>query len=1023
MRFTDIFIERPVLSIVVSAFILVLGIRAVGILPIQQYPSVKSAVITVTTSYIGADPSTITAFITTPLENAIAQANGIDYMTSNSSQNTSTIQANLLLNYDPDKALTEVTTQVNSVLNQLPRGSQLPAVSINVGESIDSMYLGFYSKELSSNKINDYLLRAVQPRLQAINGVQQATILGDNQFAMRIWLNPEKLAGYGISPAEIKRILEENNFISAAGRTDGQTFVLNFTAGTDLRSVEGFHNMVIKAEKGAIIRLKEVATIALGSQNYNSSVFFNDQQAVYIGIIVTPGANLLTVVSDIKKVFNDIKVQLPVGIEASIVYDASAFVKSSITEVNRSLLEAFTIVTVVIFLFLGSFRALLIPVITIPLSIVGTFFIMLILSYSINLLTLLAFVLGIGLVVDDAIIVVENVERHIEEGETPQQAALLSARELTMPIVAITVVLIAVYLPIGFMSGLVGALFTEFAFTLASAVAVSAIIALTLSPMMCSQLLVPGNKSHKKNLVYYINQSFNKMMNAYRRTLDKSLHFLPVTVTFATIVLFSNYFLFITSQSELAPQEDQGVILNQVTTAANSSLDETAIYSAAVSKIYTTFPETMTTFQINGSSGAISSPTLNADIGGMVFKLWDERKRTTNQLQPIIQKKANDIAGAKTAIFQPASLPGGGAGLPIQFVIQTTDSFELLNEVVQNIVQKALSTGAFIYLDPDLKYDQLQTVIELNRDKIAEFGLNMQEIGDSLSAVLSENYINYFDYMGRSYQVIPQVYRQSRLNADQVLHYYITTAKGQAIQLSTVATLREEVVPESINHFQQLNSATLSAVAAPGISMGEALQTLRQIALSTIPQGYTIDYGAQSRQYVHESSALVITFVMSLIVIFLSLSALFNSFRDPFIVLISVPLSICGAMIFISMGVGGATLNIYTEVGLVTLIGLISKHGILIVQFANDLQRAGKSKWEAILSAASIRFRPILMTTAAMVLGVVPLIMATGAGAVSRFNIGLVIATGISIGTLFTFFVVPAMYLLIAKNHQQLAQH
>ncbi|MEO8401020.1 MAG: efflux RND transporter permease subunit [Gammaproteobacteria bacterium] len=1011
MQLTDLFIKRPVLSMVISLLLLALGLRAIGSLPIMQYPFTQNAVVTVTTTYTGADPSVVAGFITTPLENSIAQANGIDYMTSSSTASTSTISVNLLLNYDPLKALSDVSSKVNAVLNQLPKGSQVPVITVAVGETIDSMYIGFYSKVLANNKITDYLIRVIQPKLQAVNGVQVAEILGNRTFALRAWLDPAKLAGYGITPAEVATSLSNNDFISAVGRTDGNMVIANLTANTGLTTTEQFGNMILKSQNGAIIRLRDVAKVDLGAQNYDSAVSFDGQEAIYVGIKVAPAANLLTVIDDIRKAFPDIQAQLPEGLKANIVYDASAYVNSSIAEVIKSLMEAFAIVTVVIFLFLGSIRSVLIPLIAIPLSIIGAFFVMLVLGYSINLLTLLALVLAIGLVVDDAIIIVENIQRHLEEGQKPLAASILGARELSGPIVAITVVLIAVYAPIGFMGGLTGALFTEFAFTLAGAVTVSAVIALTLSPMMCSKFLKPHVKNKdKKTFVQRLDEKFERLEKSYEKSLHRALNFLPVVVVFAVIILLSNYFLFTTSQSELSPQEDQGIIIAQVTAPANSSLRQTQLYANQVYRIFKDYPETDHIFQIDGSGG------LNMSIVGMVLKPWDQRTRTSNQLQPLIQEKLNDIAGAKIAAFQLPSLPGGGSGLPIQFVITTTEDFNNLNIVLQNFLDAAHKTGMFAYIDPDLKIDQLQTTVLLDRDKASELGLNMQDIGNVLGAALSEGYINYFDYSGRSYQVIPQMMRSQRLNSNQLLDYYIKTANGKSVQISTVAKLKNVIVPESLNHFQQINSTTISAVAFPGVTMGQALAKMKELAATILPQGYSVDYGAQSRQFIQEGSALVFTFFFALIIIFLSLAALFESFRDPLIVLISVPMSICGAMIFVSLGVHGASLNIYSEVGLVTLIGLISKHGILIVQFANDLQEQGKEKREAIEMAARIRLRPILMTTAAMVLGVIPLITASGAGAVSRFNIGLVIATGISIGTLFTLFVVPSMYLLIADD-------
>lgn len=1014
MSFTDLFIRKPVYAIVISLIILVLGARAIGLLSIQQYPTIQSAVITINTAFTGASPATIAAFITTPLEQAIAQANGIDYMTSSSTQGTSLIQANLLLNYDPDKALTEINTQVNSVLNQLPAGSQLPTLSVTIGETTDSMYLGFSSSSIGQNKITDYLLRAVEPKLQAVHGVQTAEVLGDSEIALRVWLDPKKLAGYGIPTSKVAQILSENNFISASGRTNGQTFILNLNANTALTTVQQFENMIIEAKNGAIIRVKDVGVVSLGQQNYNTSVTSDEKPNVFIGIVVAPTANLLSVLKNVRTVFAEIQKEMPTGIKAAINYDSSLFVTASISQVNSALIEAFLIVAAVVYLFLGSIRSLVIPVVAIPLSIVGAFFLMLAFNFSINILTLLALVLAIGLVVDDAIIVVENVSRHMEEGKSAFVAAILSGRELGRPIIAISIVLIAVYVPIGFMGGLTGALFTEFAFTLAGAVGVSAIIALTLSPMMCAFMLKNTDKSAA---IQYFDKKFNQFRHGYHNKLLSSLNYLSVVIVFAVLILISNFFLFTTAQSELAPQEDQGIILTQSTADPNASLSQTERYGLAVSKIFASHKETETTFEVNGYNGANSAPNLNLNMGGMVLKPWGQRKLTSNQLQPMIQQQVKKIAGAAIAVFQPASLPGGGSGLPIQFVIQSTAPLSQMVGITQKILMQAKQTGKFQVVNSDLFYNMQQGNIKLNKDKIAEFGLTLEDVGNALSAALSENYINYFDYMGRSYQVIPQVMDQSRLNANQLLNYYINTSNGQSIPLSTFASVTKSIGPQSVNHFQQLNSVTISAAASPGVTMGDAISLLQKIAKPMLPRGYTIDYAGQARQFVDQSNAMVITFGLALIIIFLSLAVLFNSFRDPLIVLISVPMSICGAMIFISLGVGGATLNIYTEVGLVTLIGLISKHGILIVEFANDLQKQGESKFTAISEAVAIRFRPILMTTAAMVLGVIPLIMATGAGAESRFDIGLVIATGISIGTCFTLFVVPAMYMLIAEDY------
>ncbi len=1013
MNFTDLFIKRPVLATVVSLMILVLGLRSMGALGVREYPQTQNAVVTVTTVYTGADPELVAGFITTPLENSIAQANGIDYLTSSSNANVSIIKANLRLNFDANRALTEINTKVNAVINQLPREAQQPTITVAVGESIDSMYMGFYSKVLPANKISDYLIRVVQPKLQAVEGIQKAEILGNRQFAMRIWFDPQRMTAHHVTAADVNAALASNNFISAVGRTKGQMVTVDLTAATGMHSVGEFEGLVVRSVGGAIVRLKDVANVTLGSEDYDSTVLFDGESAVFIGIKVAPTANLLTVIDKVRKVFPEIDSQLPQGLDGRIVYDATKYVNNSIHEVIKTLVESLLIVTLVIFLFLGSFRSVVIPVIAMPLSLIGAFFFMLVFGYTINLLTLLALVLAIGLVVDDAIIVVENIHRHIESGMSPLEASLLGARELAGPIIAMSVVLVAVYVPIGFMGGLTGALFTEFAFTLAGAVAISAVIALTLSPMMCSLFLTSHAHSGKHRLVDFIDLQFGRLAYTYIGALRGALNNLPVVALFAAIILGSNYFFFTMSKSELAPTEDPGFIGSFFSGAPTASLDQTGIYAKEVSKIFTSYPEIEHVFQIQGEGG------LNSGFAGVVLKPWEERKRSSGFIKDDISVRLAGISGVDGVAFLPPPLPGGGEGLPIQFVIGTTDPSSSLDDVATVLLDKARASGMFIYIDKDLKIDKPQTEVVIDRDKAAQMGLSMQDVGGALGAMLGGGYINYFSLSGRSYKVIPQVMQSERLNADQLLDYHFNTAGGVSVPFSTLVNLRTTVVPRSLNHFQQLNAATISGVPMPGVTLGQALTKLQELAATSLPQGYSVDYGGQSRQFVKESSSLVVTFFFALLIIFLILAALFESFRDPLIVLVSVPMSICGAMIFICLGVGGSSLNIFTEVGLVTLIGLISKHGILIVQFANDLQREGKKKREAVETAAAIRLRPILMTTAAMVLGVVPLVLASGAGAAGRFNMGLVIMTGISIGTMFTLFVVPAMYLILAADHHK----
>ena len=883
---------------------------------------------------------------------------------------------------------------------------------MKIGQTIDAMYIGFNSDTLAPNQITDYLVRTVQPKLQAVPGVQTAELLGQKVFALRAWLDPQKLAAFGLTATDVSQALVANDFISGIGTTKGQMVQVNLTASTSLHTADEFRNLVLKQTGGAVVRLKDVANVMLGSEDYESEVGFDGKQAVYIGIQIAPSANLLEAIQGVRQVFPEIQALLPRGLNGEIIYDSTEFVNSAINEVIRSLAEALAIVTVVVFLFLGSIRSSIIPTVAIPLSLVGTLIILLALGYSINLLTLLALVLGIGLVVDDAIIVVENVNRHLEDGMGPVPASIAAARELGGPIIAMTIVLAAVaILPIhGFQSGLTGALFAEFAFALVGAVTVSGVVALTLSPMLCSRLLKAPHaekRGWESRLTGFIDRRFARLRAGYERRLHGSLNFLPVTFVFAVIILGSIYFLYSSAKTELAPQEDQGIIITQSIAAPNATLQQRQLYSREVYRIFARHPETQHVFQLD---------VPGQSIAGMVLKPWDARTKTANDLQPVIQQELSKVAGVRVAAFQPPPLPGS-IGLPVQFVIVTTEPFERLYEIARQFLQESLQSGMFIFLDTDLKIDNPQTSLTIDRDKTAQLGLKMSDVGGSLAAMLGGGYVNYFSMSGRSYKVIPQVQQRYRLNSQQQLDYYIRTSDGALVPLSTVASVSSKTVPESLNHFQQLNSATILGVAMPGVAQGDALQFLKDLAARTLPQGYTVDYGGLTRQYVQESSGFVTTFGFALIIIFLSLAALFESFRDPVIILMSVPMSIAGALSFVSVGVGGASLNIYTEVGLVTLMGLISKHGILIVQFANHLQTEGKSKREAIEQAAGIRLRPILMTTAAMVLGVIPLITASGAGAVSHFQMGLVIAAGLSIGTLFTLFVVPAVYLVFAGDH------
>ncbi len=1005
MNFTDIFIRRPVAAAVVSLLILVLGLRSLSSLPVNQYPKTQNAVVTISTTYFGADAATIAGFITQPLEAAIAQAQGIDYMSSQSVNGVSVITATLRLNYDGDKAMTEINTQVQSVKNQLPAASQEPVLNIQTGQTTDAMYMGFYSDVLPTNNVTDFLVRVVKPKLDSIEGVQTAEILGARQFALRAWMDSDKLAAHNVTAQDVYAALGSNNYIAAVGTTKGQMVSVDLTAATDLHSVDEFKQLIIKQNGTSVVRLQDVADVVLGAENYDLNVAFSGKRSVFIGIKVAPEANILDVAKRVREAFPELQRGLPTGVTGQIVYDSTDFINTSIFEVVKTLIEALLIVTVVIFLFLGSFRAVAIPVIAMPLSLIGTFFVMLVLGYSINLLTLLALVLAIGLVVDDAIIVVENVDRHMkEEGRSPFDAAIVAARELGGPIIAMTIVLIAVYVPIGFQGGLTGALFTEFAFSLAGSVAVSGVIALTLSPMMTSKLFKANEKETR--FVHFINHNFDRFRGWYGRRLSGTLDTYPVMIIFGFVVLAAVLYLGDTARSELAPEEDQGIVLGQIVGPPDATAQQMLTYSEAMFNAAKDLPEYQQMFQLTGV------PTVNAGIGGVLFKPWDQRTRSAHDLQQILQQAWAKIPGVRVAAFQFPALPGS-SGLPVQFVIKTTESFTNLNDVAQKVLTKARQSGMFFFVDSDLKLDKPQATVTVDRDKIAALGLQQADIGQSLGAALGGGYVNYFSIQGRSYKVIPQVLQTNRLNPDQVLDYYIRASNGTVVPASTVASITTSVVPESINHFQQLNSATISGVS--GASDGDVLNFLQQALKEAAPTGYDVDYAGASRQYIKESGGFVITLLFAIIIVFLALAAQFESFRDPFVILLSVPMALFGALMFVNPVM---TLNIYTKVGLVTLVGLISKHGILIVQFANQLQRGkGLTKRQAIEEAAGVRLRPILMTTAAMVLGVLPLVIASGAGAAGRRNMGIVIFTGLSIGTMFTLFVVPAWYLFLGADH------
>jgi len=1010
MKFTDIFIHRPVLATVISLLILLMGFRSIELLEVRQFPLIKNTVITVTTVYPGASSELVQGFVTTPIQQAMAEASGIDYISSTSSQGKSVIEAQMRLNYDPNAAIAEIQAKVASKRGELPGDVEDPIIESTTGDRTALMYLAFYSDTIPRPQISDYVLRVVQPQLQALPGVAKARLFA-SQFAMRIWLDPKRMAALGVTGEDVVNVLRNNNYQAGIGTTKDKYVTINLTTTTAVSEPENFRKLVVRSQEGTLVRLQDIATTELGSEDYEFVTWYKGIPSVFIAIEQAPGANPITVADAVNELIPKVRAQLPEGLNVRVPYDASQFIKSSIKEVYKTIFEAVIIVLVVIYLTLGSMRAAVIPFVAVPLSMIGAAFVMYLLGYSLNLLTLLSMVLAIGLVVDDAIIVVENVHRHIEKGEPRMQAALKGARELAIPIIAMTTTLLAVYAPIGFMGGLTGALFIEFAFTLTGAVLISGIIALTLSPMLCSRVL----KEHgsEGNFEQKVEKVFSSLSASYGRALDKVLNNVGLVVAVGIAILASNYLMFQNSKNELAPDEDQSILFFSSTGPRTATLEYLEAYGNQIQSIFEKLPEYNDSFYILGR-------TPGQIFGGFKMKPVEERDRSQNEVKGPLFGMLGQVAGLRTFVFPRPSIPTPSRGAPLQFVITTDRSYEELVEIADSMLGQAMASGNFMFLEKSIDIDLPTVSIEIDRDRAGDLGISMASIARNLGTLLGGGYVNRFSMEGRSYKVIPQVLREYRRDGNMLKDYYVRTASGNMVPLSTVVTLKESVEPTNRTQLQQLNSLTIQGVSAPNVALGDAIEFLTELAKKNLPKGYGYDYLGDSRQYTKESSALTITMLMSLLVIYLVLAAQFESWRDPAIILVSVPLATAGALLFIMMGMNALSLNIYTKVGLITLIGVVAKNGILIVEFANKLQiNEGLSKLEAVKKAATIRLRPIFMTTISLIVAMFPLLVATGAGAVSRFHIGLTIAAGLGIGTFFTLFILPAFYILLARDHSK----
>ncbi|WP_299022533.1 multidrug efflux RND transporter permease subunit [uncultured Photobacterium sp.] len=1011
MRFTDVFIKRPVLAVSISFLIALLGLQAIFKMQVREYPDMTNTVVTVSTSYYGASADLIQGFITQPLEQAIAQADNIDFMTSSSVLGRSTITVTMKLNTDPNAALADILAKTNSVRSQLPKEAEDPTVTMSTGSTTAVMYIGFTSDKLASSQITDYLERVINPQFFTVNGVSKVDLFGGMKYALRVWLDPAKMAAYNLTATDVMGVLNANNYQSATGQATGEFVLYNGTADTQVSSTDDLEKLVVSTKEGQVIRLGDIAKVSLEKSHDIYRASANGEKAVVAAINAAPSANPINIAADIMELLPVLQRNMPSNIKMNVMYDSTIAINESINEVIKTIAEAALIVLVVITLFLGSFRAVIIPIVTIPLSLIGVAMVMQGFGFSWNLMTLLAMVLAIGLVVDDAIVVLENVDRHIKLGESPFRAAIIGTREIAVPVIAMTLTLGAVYAPIAMMGGITGSLFKEFALTLAGAVFVSGIVALTLSPMMCSKML----KAHEQPSKFEtsVHNFLDRLTNRYEKMLGGIMQHRAVVIVFGLLIFTCMPVLFKLIPSELAPAEDKGVLMMMGTAPSNANLDYIENTMNTVNQILSEQPEVAYAQVFSGV------PNSNQAFGIASMVPWSEREASQAEVVKRVTGLVNEVPQMAVTAFQMPELPGAGSGLPIQFVITTPNQFESLFQVATDILAEVKSSPMFVYSILDLNYDSATMKIHIDKDKAGAYGVTMQDIGITLSTMMADGYVNRIDLNGRSYEVIPQVERKYRLNPESIEGYYVRAADGKAIPLGSLITIDVIAEPRALPHFNQLNSATIGAVPAPGTAMGDAINWFQSDAAGKLPAGYQYDFMGEARQFVTEGNALYTTFALALAIIFLVLAIQFESLRDPLVILVSVPLAICGALIALAWG--AASMNIYSQVGLITLIGLITKHGILICEVAKEEQlHHKKDRMAAVMEAAKVRLRPILMTTAAMIAGLIPLLYATGAGAAQRFSIGIVIVSGLAIGTIFTLFVLPVIYTYLASIHKPL---